>query len=334
MILWAVKLLFFFKMIIFIEFNPNKTTKMKDYPSWLFIIILSCITRSAHCQDISGQTRNEKSYPEVTIPRTQFRTLHSELLERDFEIFIKLPYDYYTSGNVYPVVYFTDGNRSFPLVENISFILEFPGDKVKETIVIGIGYPLNDLSDWARLRTNDLTPTLVPAVETSTRNMLIKYTGNENIIVKSGGAGEFIKFIADELIPFMEANYRIDTNERMLAGYSYGGLFSVFFMLQRPGIFSKYFAGSPSLGYDQGVIFKYEKDYVRSHEDLKGRLYMTIGELEGEEDIRNLTDFKDSLVRRNYPGLQVETHVFEGETHQSCYPAAVSRAFKVLQEIP
>jgi uncharacterized protein len=307
---------------------------MKDYLSIPFLMLLCGIISGGQSQDISRKSAVEESYLEVTIPGTQFRAMHSELLDRDFEIFIKLPNDYYTSGHVYPVVYFTDGNRSFPLVENISFILEFPADKVKETIAVGIGYPLNDLSDWARLRTNDLTPTVVPAVETAVRNRLIKYTGNENIIVKSGGAGEFIKFIVDELIPFMEASFRIDTNERMLAGYSYGGLFSLFFMLQRPGIFNKYFAGSPSLDYDQRVIFKYEKDYALSHEDLKGRLYMTIGGLEGDEDIRNMTDLKDSLVSRNYPGLWIESHVFEGETHQSCYPAAFSRAFTVLQAIP
>jgi hypothetical protein len=60
---------------------------------------------------------------------------------------------------------------------------------------------------------------------------------------------------------------------------------------------------------------------------------MTMGGLEGEKAIRTMMDFKDSLLIRNYPGLKVETHVFDGETHQSCYPAAVSRAFKVLQSI-
>ena len=307
---------------------------MKDYLSFSFLIMLSCIIYSGRTQDISKNTPGEKTFPEVTIPRTELRMLHSAVINRDFEIYIKLPYSYYTGKSIYPVVYFTDGNRSFPLVENTSFILEFPKGKVKETIVIGIGYPSDDLSDWARLRTYDLTPTIVPAVENSTKNVLIQYTGNKNIIVKSGGSSEFVKFIADELIPFIEANYRIDTNKRMLAGYSFGGLFSLFFMLHRPGVFSSYFAGSPSLDYDQGVIFNYEKDYALVHRDLKGRLFMTMGGLEGESVIRDMTDLKDSLMSRHYEGLEIETHIFEGETHPSCYPAAVSRAFRFLQALP
>lgn len=296
--------------------------------------MLSCIICNGYSQEISKNTPGEKNLPEVTIPRTELRTLHSIVMNRDFEIYIKLPYSYYTGKSVYPVVYFTDGNRSFPLVENTSFILEFPQARVKETIVIGIGYPSNDLSDCARLRTYDLTPTVVHAVENSTKKMLIRYTGNNNIIVKSGGASEFVKFIADELIPFIEANYRIDTNERTLAGYSFGGLFSLYFMFHHPGIFSRYFAGSPSIDYDQRAIFNYEKEYALVHGELKGRLFMTMGGLEGESAIRDMTDLKDSLMSRHYPELEIETHIFEGETHPSCYPAAVSRAFRFLQAIP
>ena len=114
---------------------------MKKYLSFSFLIMLSCIFYSGHTQGISKNTPAEKTFPEVTIPRTEVRMLHSVVMNRDFEICIKLPYSYYAGNSVYPVAYFTDGNRSFPLVENTSFILEFPKGKVKETIVIGIGYP-------------------------------------------------------------------------------------------------------------------------------------------------------------------------------------------------
>lgn len=307
---------------------------MKDYFSFSLFILLSCIICSIQAQEILKNARSEKKYPEVPIPRTELRTLHSSVMNRDFEIYVKLPYSYYSTRGTYPVIYFTDGNRSFPLVGNTSFILEFPQDKVKETIVIGIGYPSYDLSDWARLRTYDLTPTVNPAVENYAKNTLIRYTGNNDITVKSGGADEFVKFIAGELIPFIEASYRTDTNERILAGYSYGGLFTVFFMLEHPGTFSRYFAGSPSLDYDKRVIFNFEKEFSLVHQDLKGRLFLTMGGLEGESAIRDMTDLKDSLMSRHYPGLQVETQIFEGETHSSCYPAAVSRAFKVLLAVP
>jgi hypothetical protein len=59
---------------------------------------------------------------------------------------------------------------------------------------------------------------------------------------------------------------------------------------------------------------------------------MTMGRLEGEKSINNLMNLQDSLISRKYPGLQVTSDIFEGETHSSCMPAAVSRAFKILQK--
>ena len=307
---------------------------MKNILHFQLFLIISFVDYSGYPQTISEIIPAIESFPPVTIPRTELRVLHSNIMNRDFEIYVKLPNSYHQGDSHYPVVYFTDGNRSFPMVENISFILEFPGDKVRESIVAGIGYPTNDLSDWSRLRTQDLTPTSVPAVENSTTNYLRKITGDENIYVKTGGAAEFMKFIKDELIPFMEKQYRIDAGERILAGYSYGGLFSILFMFHYPETFSKYFAGSPSLGYDQRVIFTYEKDYALSHNDLNASLYMTTGGQEEEKLIHNVMDMKDTLIKRNYPGFRIKTDVFEGQSHQSCYPVAVSRAFKVLLGTP
>ena len=44
--------------------------------------------------------------------------------------------------------------------------------------------------------------------------------GLSNVDVETGGAPLFLDFIRDELFPFMETNYRIDTNMRMLSRYS------------------------------------------------------------------------------------------------------------------
>jgi len=39
---------------------------------------------------------------------------------------------------------------------------------------------------------------------------------------------------------------------------------------------------------------------------------------------------EEVLESRNFPGLEVKSQVFEGETHTSAYPASAMRAFMNL----
>jgi enterochelin esterase-like enzyme len=54
-------------------------------------------------------------YPEVTIPNTELRTVRSQIVDQEFNIYIQLPLNYSAdTGASYPVLYVTDANRSFP----------------------------------------------------------------------------------------------------------------------------------------------------------------------------------------------------------------------------
>ena len=92
-------------------------------------------------------------------------------------------------------------------------------------IVVSVGYGLGGLvSDpvvlqrWATLRMTDLIPTLQP-------------DGS------GGGAPDFLRFISEELMPFVNANYPADADDCGLAGDSLGGLFVLYAMLANPGKF-------------------------------------------------------------------------------------------------
>ena len=100
--------------------------------------------------------------------------------------------------------------------------------------------------------------------------------------------------------------------------------------LKRPELFSLYYAGSPSIRYDKGVLYTYEKEYAATHSDLNATLFMTAGGAEDSVMIANVNIMAAQLKARNYPGLKVETTVFPDETHMLCVPAAWMRAFSVL----
>ncbi|MGD0753958.1 MAG: alpha/beta hydrolase-fold protein [Bacteroidales bacterium] len=271
-----------------------------------------------------------KTYPPVSVPNTELRTFYSSILNQEMNIYIKLPISYYNNTQkVYPAWYFTDANRSFPMVANMVSIFEVPRLVEPEIIVIGIGYKIKDLADWGAWRTRDLTPTNIPALDTTWAKMLTGMTGRQ-FVVKSGGAATFLEFIVKEVFPFVESNYRVSPTGRGIGGYSYGGLFSLYVLFKHSELFSIYYAGSPSIDYDKGVLFNFEKEYASTHKDLNAKLFMSAGTSEDTMMVTNMKKMADLMQSRNYPGLTVETHVFPGETHESCYPSSIMRALRVL----
>ena len=269
-------------------------------------------------------------HPAVTIPNTELRTVHSQIVNQQFSISIQLPPNYFTdSTTIYPVIYVTDANRSFPMVANISSVLAFPKANLPEIIVVGIGYAIKDMADWAAWRSRDLTPTNDTGTDNHWNALLAKMTGRK-FAVTSGGAPRFLEFIIKELIPFVESNYRVSRLDRGLAGYSYGGLFVLYALFTHPETFGRYFAGSPSLEYDHDVIFDYEKKFAATGKGLRAKVFLSAGSLEDSSTITDVKKMADRLQSRYRPGFEVSSHVFEGEDHRSCMAAAVMRAFRVL----
>jgi predicted alpha/beta superfamily hydrolase len=108
-------------------------------------------------------------------------------------------------------------------------------------------------------------------------------------------------------------------------GYSLSGLFSLYALFQSPGTFNRCFAGSPSLNWDDNVLFQYEELFAETNSDLDARIFMSFGSLEYEVNIENMKKMTELLLSRNYPSLRLETHIFDNETHASCNAGAVSR---------
>jgi predicted alpha/beta superfamily hydrolase len=52
-----------------------------------------------------------------------------------------------------------------------------------------------------------------------------------------GGAAVFLDFIEKELVPHVEGRYPV-TDFRTLIGHSYGGLFTIYALSERPTLFN------------------------------------------------------------------------------------------------
>lgn len=293
--------------------------------SIIFLFFSASCTKNSEPPISSNQKHNE-----VTLSGTEKRSIHSNIVGVDYEIYISLPYSYHESDEIYPVLYCLDANRSYGLVSNMVNILNIPYKEIPEILVVGIGYPIKGLEDWGAWRWRDLTPTSDPEADKEWEAFLCKFSGRADIVAGSGGAPNFLKFIHDELFPFIESNYRASSTDRALMGHSAGGLFALYTVFQHPEMFQRYFATSPGIEWDNGILFKSENEYASNHKDLPVRLFMSTGSLENEAMIKNMMEMSARLQARNYPSFELGTHIFENETHGSGYAAAVSRGLKVL----
>jgi predicted alpha/beta superfamily hydrolase len=154
----------------------------------------------------------------------------------------------------------------------------YSGGFTPEMILVGISNDKN--------RVRDLTP--------STITTKFGMPFNEN----SGGANNFRRFIETELIPFIESKYPV-TNYRTLIGHSYGGLFTISTLINRPNLFANYLAIDPSLDWDNQFILKEAQEIMatRKHENkalfisLNGQLHMQNAQITLGNVMQDTTDF-------------------------------------------
>jgi len=267
------------------------------------------------------------SIESIIQPGVEVRELRSNLMDHDYLLYVKLPWNYDRDDTTYPVLFSLDGNRAFPFYSTMSLIYETPGFNREETIMVGIGYKVDSnriagLADWAVWRTHDLTPERDEEVERFWKERFSDLLDGGDREILTGGAPRFLHSIQEEIFPFIESNYRVSSTQRGLAGYSYGGLFALYVLFHTPDMFSKYFAGSPTM-WDQ--LFKYEEDYSSAHDELNARVLITGGSLELDLIIQ-IERLVELLRLREYPGLELEFNIFEDEGHVSAYPSFVSRA--------
>jgi predicted alpha/beta superfamily hydrolase len=217
--------------------------------------------------------------------------LESRTIGDTFLISVHTPAGYSGNRERYPVAYVLDGTvHSGPAAA----IAE---DEGVEVVVVGVGY--QDGVSTARRR-RDYTPTPDPAFPTS------------------GGAGPFLSFIRDELVPRIDHDLRTRPGERALLGHSLGGIAALYFAFnQDPAtpLFPTIVSASPSVWWDDGVFFDYEAELSRRTSDLELRLMATAGGLEYAVINALLRELVRRLASRGYSGLTLEHREHDDETH-------------------
>lgn len=255
-------------------------------------------------------TKKKAEYPRVEIKDTEARTVQSKSVGRKYTINIFFPKDYDKENIRYPTVYVLDAEYNFGCVAYIARRL-IKNEDIPKVLLVGIAYD-TDYDDFYEKRFRDSTP----ESRIHGRN--------------SGGAEQFTRFIEDELVPFVDQNYRTIPEERTIVGHSITGFYCVYVLFRHPDLFNRYIIVSPSLWFSDGIIFGYEEEFFSNHEDIDGSVYLAVGEDESQRMRDGSIRLSDTLSKREYPHLRFQFSLVQEENHRSLFPYAFSRGMRFI----
>lgn len=230
------------------------------------------------------------------------KSLHSNILQEDRTLNIYLP-EGYKKDSAYPVLYLLDGSMNEDFLHIVGLVQFFQMTfQMPDMLVVGIAN-IDRKRDFTFPPSDTLFTHAYPT---------------------TGHSEKFIRFLEEELIPFIEHDYRT-TNKRMIIGQSLGGLLATEVLLKKPNVFSDYVVVSPSLWWDNESLLHATDSLLEMNaisDDQK--IYVAFG---ADED-RIMRRDAHMLVRKiKSHGHHVVMNEMKGEDHATILHHAVYDAF-------
>jgi uncharacterized protein len=271
----------------------------------------------------------------ASISTSQRFHVSMEGYKEQFRIDVAVPAMPVSPGKKLPVIYVLDGGWCFAVTAQAARALSVGPGAIPQAIVVGIGPAVDGPAGFAAttaLRYRDLAPGVDQAHIAQMKTALPAqfWPADEEL----GGAAKFARFIEDELKPFVETYFPVDTSDQTLVGVSLGGLFVLHTLFTAPGSFQRHIAVSPSIWWNGCAVMEAEEQAARLG-GLRGNLFLAVGEEEERQApdarmVSNLAALRQRLDTRNYPDLRVSSHIFEGEGHMSVPPAGITRGLRAV----
>jgi predicted alpha/beta superfamily hydrolase len=252
-----------------------------------------------------------------SIARVESKKIQSKFLKQEREILIYTPIDYDWRVNEYfNVIYVFDSqNREF--FDYTSSILSFLPNNGESFIIIGITSPFNAVLDYGR--NNDFLPVLTTE---DSKKRYGTYSGNADI---------FLEFLSNEVIPFVDTNYRtLNTNSAV--GHSLGASFLLYSILEKPNLFSNYIAISPNLAYDNDFLT--HKLMTFDYSKIKNRTFLYLSNAdEGVDYWKEWKSAREKLYSFYKTQLKTENitlkiNDYPTKDHLNTFPTSLNDAFE------
>ncbi len=247
------------------------------------------------------------------IPGTEVVELPTPPGARRFQLHVSVPDSHAREpARRYPVVYLTDPQWDFTLVHATAGNLAVD-QAIPECILVGIGYAGEGL-DYDALRAGDLAPVVDSTMHEAAPGGL--------------AADGFLRMLEHQIIPLVERSRPADPGRRVLLGSSLGGLFGLYAMLTRPGLFPATVAVSPAVVWGGGWLFGLEERFAASGGGLRGRLFLSGAEKEWPDFLAGIVRLEERLRTRAYPDLALQWRLIEGERHSGTKAEGFTRGLR------
>jgi predicted alpha/beta superfamily hydrolase len=136
----------------------------------------------------------------------------------------------------------------------------------------------------------------------------------------------FLSFIEKELIPAIEKNYNLAG--RILFGHSFAGAFTLYAMIQRPGLFDKYIASSPTPimnMVDTSIYLHLDNQLNKST-----AFYFSFGTKDMKQVIKWCMVLNNNLQPLNFKHIHWIHEVNEGENHNTNDMVSLMKVFQAF----
>lgn len=161
----------------------------------------------------------------------------SKILGNTRNLRILLPPGYRVMQNRhsrYPVMYMQDGQNLFDAAT--SYFHEWQVDETMQRL-------------WAEHKVPPMIIVGIDNAQEKRADEYLPYRDEYNPQVKDPRAADYARFMLEEVMPYVEKHYRVKTGAENtgIGGSSYGGVISLYMVMQHPGMFGRLLLESTSL---------------------------------------------------------------------------------------
>ncbi|CAM2005656.1 alpha/beta hydrolase-fold protein [Acanthopleuribacter pedis] len=221
------------------------------------------------------------------------------LLGEDRPVTVHLPDGYHDTQQGHPVLYILDGQkRTRDTLTITNYLIE--RGQMPPLILVSIPHTGNrrrDYDPWDR-KTGAANP----------------------------GATAFGAFLAEEVIPWVEARFRTKPH-RLILGHSAAGVFVLHQLITQPDLFQSRLVFSPSLHHHPKLVDSLAAAFAGA-EDWNSRIYLNIGGMEFAPIRAQFERLEDVFARHAPAGLRASFQTFPHDGHGTTPFVGVYSALK------
>ena len=280
-------------------------------PFFFFIISFKVWTQIKERVFVVIEEKKSTKAANVSILKKAF--IFDGLNDISHKVWLYLPPNYESSSEKYPVIYMHDAQNLFD--DSTSFVGEW-----------GVDETLNELYKKTG------KSFIVVGVENGGEKRIEEYTPWKHEKYGGGKGDIYINFLVNELKPFIDKNYRTESeaNQTTIIGSSLGGLISFYGGFKKPKIFGKISALSTSFWFSDKI-----NEFAKGNgKQTNTKLFLLVGEKEVTTMVTDTLNMEKLLIALGFPKENMKSKVAIGGQHiESFWSAEFLETVKFLYNL-